>query len=73
MTLFTLPSGKSINLANVTHSERTTWRSSQPDGSIPVFSGLVVHFIGGTALRLQGTDAIVAASKLDLVVHAQAA
>lgn len=65
MTL-SLPSGKAINLAAVTYAERASWRVSQDNGRIQSFDGVIVHFIGGTRLRLTGTDAAKAAQEFGL-------
>lgn len=66
MTPFALPNKRVINLDTVTHAEWSTWQTAQPDGSIPSYYGLIVHFVGGTRLKLIGADAITVAQKLGL-------
>lgn len=66
MTLLPLPSGKTINLDNVTYAERVTWQQSQPDGSIPTYDGIVIHFIGSSIVRLTGQDAATIAPAVGL-------
>lgn len=66
MTPFPLPSGRVLNLANVTYAERATWTVSPHAGELYFITGVIVHFIGGTRLKLEGTDAIVAAKELGL-------
>ncbi len=64
MTPLPLPSGKLLNLANVAWAEWSNWRKSEIGGDINEFHGLIVHFIGGSILKLTGEDACVAALKL---------
>lgn len=66
MTPLPLPSGKILNLANIAWAEWSAWRSSQPNGDILDFHGLILHFVGGTILKLTGEDACIAALKLGI-------
>lgn len=66
MTPLSLPSGKVLNINNVTWCEWANWRKSELDGSVGDYHGLIVHFIGGTLLKLTGEDACMAALKLGL-------
>lgn len=65
MTL-SLPSGKSINLATVTWAERKTWTETPHAGERYTHDGVVVHFVGGTQIRLTGTDAMKVAQEFGL-------
>ena len=67
MTPLPLSSNKVLNLDNVTWAEWTQWRVSQMDGSIRDFVGVIVHFVGGTVVKLTGEDAAIAALKLGVV------
>jgi hypothetical protein len=66
MTAFPLPSGRSINLEAVTFAERATWVERPHADERHEYSGVIVHFIGGSRLKLTGTDAIVAAKEFRL-------
>lgn len=66
MTPLSLPSGRVINREVVTWAERVTWIERPHADERHEHSGLIVHFIGGSRLRLEGTDAIVAAQELGL-------
>lgn len=66
MTPLRLPSNRVINQANVTYVERATWTEMPHANERYEYSGVIIYFVGGTRLRLTGSDAIVAAKELGL-------
>lgn len=64
MTLLPIPA-KVINVDTITHAENGTWRESNDPNSKQVH-GVIIHFIGGTAIRLTGEAADKARKYLSL-------
>lgn len=59
-------SDRFINFANVTYAEWVDWTEVPHTGERYEHLGLLIHFVGGTRVRLEGRDALSAAQKIGL-------
>jgi hypothetical protein len=56
---------KAINLDNVTYAERSQWHLDG-DPNKTLVEGVTVHFVGGSAVRLVGSEAAEIAEHFSL-------